>query len=86
MAKLIMDQGVEILKNYTTELKWIKNISDPIIFDVSSSPIDVVIKPIIIKVPYGYILTFAKMNANVIWAPDVLATKAEPGVYYIEKI
>lgn len=82
----ITQQGVEILSNFTTECKWMTNIVDPIIFDASSSPIDVIIKPIIIKIQDGYVLTFAKMNTNVTWAPDVLATKTEPGIYYIEMI
>ena len=82
----ITQQGVEIPSNFTTECKWMTNIVDPIIFDASSSPIDVIIKPIIIKIQDGYVLTFAKMNTNVTWAPDVLATKTEPGIYYIEMI
>ena len=76
----ITDQGVEILKKITIDLRWCSNISNPIIFDISASPIDVVIIPIIVKVPEGYILTFCRINTNVQWAVDVLATKAVSGI------
>ena len=75
----ISQQGVEFLSNFTTECKWMTNIVDPIIFDASNSPIDVLIKPILVKIQDGYVLTFARMNTNVKWAPDALATKTEPG-------
>ena len=75
----ISQQGVEFLSSFTTECKWMTNIVDPIIFDASNSPIDVLIKPILVKIQDGYVLTFARMNTNVKWAPDALATKTEPG-------
>ena len=76
----ITDQGVEILKNLLPISDDFRQMISQIIFDISASLIDVVIKPIIVKVPEGYILTFCRINTNVQWAVDVLATKAVSGI------
>ena len=75
------DQGIEILRSFTTDLRWASNIQNPIVYNSSSSPIDVHIRPVLVKIPEGYILTFTRMNTNVSWATEALAEKAVPGIY-----
>ena len=79
------DQGVEIIRQFTSDLRWCTNIKDMIIFDISNTQIDVVIKPVLVKIQEGFVLVFCKLNTNMRWTTESLAVAAVPS-NYIEKI